>query len=113
MSREAVLEQKRGLDLAASPAAARRDLRSLLEEYWVLLVLAAAGIVIPLVARHLMFPAYSWNRDEPIYLWQAHALRGGFFSTPDGGAPAFFRGETFAPGYIREHEPDLVEQLRL
>ena len=86
-----MLEQKRGLDLAASPAAARRDLRSLLEEYWVLLVLAAAGIVIPLVARHLMFPAYSWNRDEPIYLWQAHALRGGFFTTPDGGAPAFFR----------------------
>jgi hypothetical protein len=28
-------------------------------------------------------------------------------------APAFFRGETFAPGYIAEHRPDLLERLRL
>jgi amino acid transporter len=27
-------------------------------------------------------------------------------------APAFFRGETFAPGYLREHRPDLAEELR-
>jgi len=28
-------------------------------------------------------------------------------------APAFFRGKTFAPGYIAEHRPDLLERLRL
>jgi hypothetical protein len=28
-------------------------------------------------------------------------------------APAFFRGETFAPGYIAEHRPDLMERLKL
>jgi amino acid transporter len=28
-------------------------------------------------------------------------------------APAFFRRETFAPGYIAEHRPDLLERLRL
>lgn len=27
-------------------------------------------------------------------------------------APAFFRGETFTPGYIESHRPDLVEELR-
>jgi amino acid transporter len=27
-------------------------------------------------------------------------------------APAFFRGETFAPGYIEQHRPDLAEDLR-
>jgi amino acid transporter len=27
-------------------------------------------------------------------------------------APAFFRGETFAPGYLRRHRPDLAEELR-
>jgi amino acid transporter len=28
-------------------------------------------------------------------------------------APAFFRGETFEPGYIESHRPDLLEELRL
>lgn len=27
-------------------------------------------------------------------------------------APAFFRGETFAPNYLEEHRPDLVQQVR-
>jgi amino acid transporter len=27
-------------------------------------------------------------------------------------APAFFRGETFAPGYLGRHEPDLLRELR-
>jgi amino acid transporter len=27
-------------------------------------------------------------------------------------APAFFRGETFAPGYMERHEPDLLAELR-
>jgi amino acid transporter len=27
-------------------------------------------------------------------------------------APAFFRGETFAPGYLELHEPDLAEEVR-
>ncbi len=90
MSREAVLEEAEP-GLPASGLNARGSLRAAAEQYWVLLVLAAAGIAIPLLARHLMFPAYSWNRDEPIYLWQAHALRDGYFTTPDGGFPTFFR----------------------
>jgi amino acid transporter len=27
-------------------------------------------------------------------------------------APAFFRGETFAPGYLERHDPDLLEEVR-
>ncbi len=38
-----------------------------------------------------IFPAYSWNRDEPVYLWQAETLRAGMFSSPDGGFEEFFR----------------------
>lgn len=91
MSREAVLEEARGRSAPAAGSAPPRGLRWLVQEYWLLLLLAAAGIVIPLLARHLMFPAYSWNRDEPIYLWQAKALRAGYLTTPDGGAAAFFR----------------------
>jgi hypothetical protein len=28
-------------------------------------------------------------------------------------APAFFRGETFAPGYLERHDPDLLREVRL
>ncbi|MBV8949918.1 MAG: hypothetical protein JOZ99_03510 [Actinobacteria bacterium] len=90
MSREAVLEEREP-SAPATGVGARGDLRTLAERYWLLAVLAAAGIVIPLLARHLLFPAYSWNRDEPIYLWQAHALRDGYVTTPNGGFPTFFR----------------------
>jgi hypothetical protein len=27
-------------------------------------------------------------------------------------APAFFRGETFAPGYLERHDPDLLREVR-
>ena len=39
----------------------------------------------------LIFPAYSWNRDEPVYLWQVHALREGKVFTSGGGFPLFFQ----------------------
>src|SRR5204862_2462660 len=35
--------------------------------------------------------AFSWNRDEPVYLWQVHMLRDGHVLTTDGGAPTFFQ----------------------
>ena len=33
------------------------------------------------------FPAYSWNRDEPVYLWQAAALRDGILHHHRRGIP--------------------------
>ena len=43
------------------------------------------------VVHHWVYPAYSWNRDEPVYLWQVHALRDGQILPTDGGMPAFFQ----------------------
>jgi 4-amino-4-deoxy-L-arabinose transferase-like glycosyltransferase len=58
--------------------------------YWPLAVLGLVAVAISLVTRHLLFPALSWNRDEPVYLWQMETLRAGRFTTPDGGFPEFF-----------------------
>jgi hypothetical protein len=54
------------------------------------IVLALAGVLVAVLSHHFLFPAYSWNRDEPVYLWQTAALRDGFLTTPTGGFPAFF-----------------------
>ena len=79
------------MDAPATSAPGRRDVRSLLGQYWPLLALSVAVVLISLASRHFMFPAYSWNRDEPVYLWQMEALREGLFTTPDGGMPQFFQ----------------------
>jgi hypothetical protein len=69
-------------------------------------LLALAAIAVAVLSHHFLFPAYSWNRDEPVYLWQTAALRDGFFTTPTGGFPAFFhpwlagvRGHSFFSQY--------------
>jgi hypothetical protein len=69
-------------------------------------VLGLAAIAVAVLSHHFLFPAYSWNRDEPVYLWQTAALRDGFFTTPTGGFPTFFhpwlagvRGHSFFSQY--------------
>lgn len=52
--------------------------------------LAVVGALVALWARHHLFPAYSWNRDEPVYLWQVDALRAGQLTPSDGGFPDLF-----------------------
>ena len=37
-----------------------------------------------------VFPAYSWNRDEPVYLWHVEVLRSGQLTATDGGHPDLF-----------------------
>ena len=49
------------------------------------------AVAISIVVHLLIFPAYSWNRDEPVYLWQVHALREGKVFTSGGGMPLFFQ----------------------
>jgi 4-amino-4-deoxy-L-arabinose transferase-like glycosyltransferase len=68
------------------PGRVRRALRA----SWPLIALAVAGALIAVLVRHLVFPAYSWNRDEPVYLWQMRMLREGKVLVTDGGAPSFF-----------------------
>jgi len=52
------------------------------------LAVAAAGL--SLAVQHVVYPALSWNRDEPVYLWQVEVLRSGQLSSPDGGHPDLF-----------------------
>jgi len=58
--------------------------------HWPALVLALAAAAVALWAKATLFPALSWNRDEPVYLWQTELLRDGRLAAPDGGFPALF-----------------------
>lgn len=49
----------------------------------IVIIAAVAAAVI----QQIVYPAYSWNRDEPVYLWQAELLRQGAITAPDGGFP--------------------------
>jgi hypothetical protein len=60
-------------------------------DYVILALLAGIAFALSLIVRHEVFPAYSWNRDEPVYLWQTQLLQDGHLSATDGGAPEFFR----------------------
>ncbi len=59
--------------------------------HWPAVLLTLAAALVALWARHALFPAFSWNRDEPVYLWQAQAMRAGHLSVGDGGLPGLFR----------------------
>ena len=54
-------------------------------------MLAVAAALVALWARHHLFPAYSWNRDEPVYLWHVDTLRAGHLTPTDGGHPSLFQ----------------------
>ena len=53
-------------------------------------MLAIASFGISLWVQHAFYPSLSWNRDEPVYLWQVEVLRAGQLSAPDGGFPHLF-----------------------
>lgn len=67
-----------------------RELRGIVRRYWPLALLGLVAVLVSGAVYHWAFPAYSWNRDEPVYVWQARALRHGVLLPTDGGAPAFF-----------------------
>lgn len=59
--------------------------------HWPALVLGGVAALVALWARHVLFPALSWNRDEPVYLWHMEVLRAGQLTATDGGYPELFR----------------------
>src|SRR4051794_2211580 len=88
-----------GVDVADGPDAPRATapvstggaaLGPLVRTYWPVALLGAVAVALSLVARHVIYPALSWNRDEPVYLWQMETLRAGHFTTRDLGFPQFF-----------------------
>jgi hypothetical protein len=79
---EAVRDRAPHDDVATEPTWLRR--------HWPLVALAAGAVAVALLSRYLIYPAFSWNRDEATYLWQVDALRAGKIFTTDGNAPFFF-----------------------
>ncbi len=74
--------------------------------FWPIAALGLAAIAVSLLSRHLLYPAFSWNRDETVYLWQVAGLRAGQFTSTTGGFPAAFhpwlagiRGDSFFSQY--------------
>jgi hypothetical protein len=50
-------------------------------------LLTGVAFAVALAAHRLVYPLLSWNRDEPVYLWQADLLRHGQLRAPDLGYP--------------------------
>lgn len=85
-----ILRYVRGMP---SDGSARRSslVPAFLRTHGVLLLLVAIAIGVSFAVRHEVFGSFSWNRDEPVYLWQTRALLDGQLTTTDGGAPQFFQ----------------------
>lgn len=66
-------------------------IRAVLESRWALPVLTLAAVALSLLVQHAIYPHLSWNRDEPVYLWQVEVLRAGQLTTTDGGHPELFQ----------------------
>ncbi|MFI5046362.1 MAG: hypothetical protein ACHQIG_04810 [Acidimicrobiia bacterium] len=77
--------------MARAPDALVGRARAFTSEYWPVVTLALVAIVVSIVVRRAVYPAYSFNRDEPVYLWQVHALAQGKIFTSGGGTPLFFQ----------------------
>ena len=74
----------------ATPRLGRPEVARLVRTYWPVALLGLVAVGLSLLARHHIYPALSWNRDEPVYLWQMETLRAGHFTSPDLGHPEFF-----------------------
>jgi 4-amino-4-deoxy-L-arabinose transferase-like glycosyltransferase len=87
---------------ASTTVRERRTARALWNASWPLVGLGVLAVLVALAVHHWIYPAYSWNRDEPVYLWQTRALRAGQILPTDGGAPAFFQPwlSGHGPGYF-------------
>ncbi|MGK2949773.1 MAG: hypothetical protein ACSLFP_14475 [Acidimicrobiales bacterium] len=59
--------------------------------HWPAALLALVAAAVAVWARLRLFPAYSWNRDEPVYLWHVELLRAGRLTSSDGGLPDLFQ----------------------
>ncbi|MET0420367.1 MAG: glycosyltransferase family 39 protein [Acidimicrobiia bacterium] len=72
---------------------ARRNARRRndVDRWWPLLALIVLAIAGSLVIRRVIYPAFSWNRDEVTYLWQMTVLRSHHLFGSDGGFPTMFQ----------------------
>jgi 4-amino-4-deoxy-L-arabinose transferase-like glycosyltransferase len=83
-------EEEQPQSAPARRRSGRPDVGRLVRTYWPVALLGVIAVALSFVARHVIYPALSWNRDEPVYLWQMETLRAGHFTSPDLGYPEFF-----------------------
>ena len=60
------------------------------------------------MVQQVVYPGLSWNRDEPVYLWQVEVLRSGQLAAPDGGYP-----DLFLPWLSAARDGELFSQYTL
>ncbi len=77
--------------MARAPDVPVSRARSIAMEHGPLGALVLLAVVISVVVHHEIFPAYSWNRDEVVYLWQVQGLAEGKALMTGGGTPLFFQ----------------------
>lgn len=65
--------------------------RARVAEHLPVVVLALVAVGVSVAVKHFVYPAYSFNRDEPVYLWQVQALAEGKVFTSGGGMPRAFQ----------------------
>ena len=68
----------------------RRRFAAWWARYRILVGLLALSLVVSVLIRHVVYPAYSWNRDEVTYQWQVSVLRSGHLFGADGGFKHLF-----------------------
>ena len=77
--------------MTRAPDVPVRGARAVAREYWPLAALVLIAVAISVIVHREIFPAYSWNRDEVVYLWQVQGLAEGKALTSGGGTPLFFQ----------------------
>ena len=89
------LARSPGTDPPSSPSPGRprrrAQLREHSERWWPLVAVVGLAILASIVIRHVIYPAFSWNRDEVTYLWQVSVLRSHHLFGADGGFPSLFQ----------------------
>jgi len=64
---------------------------SWVREHWFVLVCMAAAALVAIAVRDQVFPHYGPNRDEPVYVLQAQALKAGHLTLPRYDDLRFFQ----------------------
>lgn len=73
---------ERGAEPTAPARPAGRVLADWLRDHWFVLACMLVAAVVAVIVRDQVFPHYSPNRDEPVYVLQARTLREGHLTLP-------------------------------
>src|SRR5690625_4598734 len=67
-----------------------KAIRQILDHRFFIVLLVLASAVGAVIISEVVYPNLSWNRDEPVFLWQADLLLDGQLTQTDGGFPSAF-----------------------